>query len=36
MELDLVDEFRPRIDPLVDGRGKRLLPDDCTLRRFNS
>ena len=30
--LDLIDEFRLMIDPLLVGGGKRLFPDDGTLR----
>ena len=32
IELDLVDEFRLMIDPLLVGGGKRLFPEDGTLR----
>jgi dihydrofolate reductase len=32
IELDLIDEFRLMIDPLLVGGGKRLFPEDGTLR----
>jgi dihydrofolate reductase len=32
IELDLIDEFRLMIDPLLVGGGKRLFPDDGALR----
>ena len=32
IELDLVDEFRVMIDPLLVGGGKRIFPDDGELR----
>jgi dihydrofolate reductase len=32
MEHELIDEFRVMIDPIVVGGGKRLFPDDGTLR----
>jgi dihydrofolate reductase len=32
IELDLIDEFRLMIDPLLVGGGKRLFPEDGALR----
>ena len=32
IELNLIDEFRLMIDPLLVGGGKRLFPEDGTLR----
>lgn len=32
IELDLIDEFRLMIDPLLVGGGKRPFPEDGTLR----
>jgi dihydrofolate reductase len=34
LEHDLVDEFRLMIDPVALGGGKRLFPDDGTMRSF--